>query len=448
MKYYIMLLPLLFAINGTGQTNILKIKNGNIETTDQLFFGEKILIQGEESGTVTSGTIYYSYGATEKSVKISLDGSKWSAFLEPIPPKTNIVLDIRLNRFLTESEINSIKSDLVSSIKEAINKQLDRLGTVFYKPDELKHESISSTIEKLKENYTSITVDDGMLFIVWFDTLLNKTWENDDLINLLNSQNSLNDLKNDETLTAATKVLNEKLSADSTNYSSLIKELVIMANEIESGNIEALQFDDNIGQVQSLDDSLKSERDSYLAIYNFNIKPEIESAGKYVDMKKIIDDEIDNLAKISSQQSYGITATVTAKTLGVESYLGVDVGANLINKQAATGMFVMISPYLWKIDPDKDVGLFTGRRIKLREVVTPTVGFGLGGGDLEGKNPIYFVGAGIRLNKIVRASFGGIYYKKTKKKEHKWSFGAGLSINVKHIGDFLKLTSSAQSSIQ
>jgi len=103
-----------------------------------------------------------------------------------------------------------------------------------------------------------------------------------------------------------------------------------------------------------------------------------------------------------------------------------------------------LSPYLCKIDPDKDYNLFES---SIWCFLTPTVGFSFGNGN-EKIKPIYFAGVGVRLNKIVRVAIGGTYFTPLNSDTYKWSFGLNASINTNYISEFIKSITSVQSNIQ
>jgi len=166
-------------------------------------------------------------------------------------------------------------------------------------------------------------------------------------------------------------------------------------------------------------------------------------AGKK-ELKGIIDNIKTEGAEILKKETIVLSTTTSQEILGIESFIGFDLGATYIPKLSATPFFITLSPYLCKIDPDKDYNLFES---SIWCFLTPTVGFSFGNGN-EKIKPIYFAGVGVRLNKIVRVAIGGTYFTPLNSDTYKWSFGLNASINTNYISEFIKSITSVQSNIQ
>lgn len=430
---FILLPFILVPLVSRSQTNTIFLKEGKATNlASKLAYGENILIKGElKNGIVTKVTIDYYYGVNKRTVKANISGNSWTAILDPLPIRTNLILEVKIERIISSEDLIKVKGFIQNRIELKVDSLINKLQKTGIDIDQyFKSNNWGDSIANaLGSDFSGYYLINGTPFSEYSSGLINQEVSDELLIRLVNSRKSIQEIPFDQGLRIGFDSLLVKI--DTISNKELIESLekLFKPNEIEKLDIKKMR-----SEVTLLPDSVN--KNIFLAVI----------ASTDYDQIKVFNEATSSLLKALDTigirlkaEVFTVSMETTAETLGAENYLGVDLGTVLIDDIGTAGLFVLINPY-WgkKIDPEKDP-------IGIREKVTPSFGFGFSGNDLEGKKPVYFVGVGLRLNRIVRASLGSSINKKSGAKHFDWNLAAGISINVNFVGDLLKLTSAAQS---
>lgn len=390
-------------------TNILKFdsKTGKFEDTGSFPpYGEKIIVQGNYSDGCQGVTVKCSWGNNEQESGAVLNNGLWQVVVGPFPVNANVLFEIKESFYLNNEEIESLTTGFLNSIEYASTKFFE--NNMGMSQEQFNKFILKNTQEKLDTILQKNKLDKNF----YINPLIEKIISSPLIINKIAGLSKF--LKSD----FYKIVVEEKDSVVSA------KKIFDMIND---GNYDQKLIDDFVGKDSTLITLETDARKSYQEYYN---------------VKNILKEQFRSI--IRTEIFYSQTNT-SQEFMGIESYIGFDLGMVVIPEISSTPVFITVSPYLSKIDPAKDYR-FTKKTWD--KFLTPTFGVSLSN---ENSSPIYFAGIGFRLNKVVRLALGSVYYKSKETGKYEYTYAFSASVNTHFITDFLSMitaTISAQSNIK
>ncbi|GAB2613484.1 hypothetical protein [Belliella aquatica] len=422
---------------GVCQSNLLNydlVKMGFIEK-EPIPFGEKIIIKGNSSNILESLTVKSIYGINEIVSTANISDKSWTVIVGPFPKRTNIIFEIAEKRTLTKSETEEIIKYWEESVVSSLQKSIDSNSTYENREDffnqifnPLKNEFLTKWNSYFLPN--NLELGNYVISLLEFEIINNwNVWNNN------SSDLRLKKYVWDESFFFKKYLIPNKNAGGEINKILKAEDPVLYLFKLEDEDINKL-----FTQILELDQNSNLTENQLRKQFKSEIEEPIK---KYQTAISFYSKEFNSLRIISSQ-TIQLTHTTNAETLGLESYLGIDLGAVYTHNTSTTNFFVNLNPYLKKTDPEKDYPLFQSN---LLHNLTPSVGFGIGSG-VENIKPVYFVGVGLRVNKAIRFGFGGTYYFSPEKNKYDWNQSFYGSVSINFVSDLFRLINSASTNIQ
>lgn len=415
---------LLLLMLGVLYIPILKAQNSNFwdlrkERTEPLPYGETIVLKDSFEGPVNSISVTAIYGLNKQTGEVSIDGNTWTALVGPFPVRTNVIFIIHKKWSLSDNDIGKINGSLVDAINQTTTELIN--SGKHYNGDSLVNQTIKKIGNKINDACIGLTSANNQsakeLILAQVRSLLK-----DNVTGFLGRLGEIEEIKSGTLFKAVKREKMDLTDAAVLNYMFSNDEKVQKANT----SMEKATF-------ENLFNSAKEKYDTFM------------------QANKELNEKIISISNAILKEAYYVrTESTSQETSGVQSYIGVDLGLTYVDELSATPFFITLSPYLAKIDPEKDYKLNTHNLCKfgksLLYFITPS--FGIGIGNTKDIKPVYFAGMGCRLNKMARITVGGTYFTEPGKDKYKWCWGFGASISVSYVSDLIKLISSAQSNIK
>ena len=308
-------------------------------------FGESIIINGTSKMSPNSLTIKSIFGYNEIITEGNISGNKWSVIVGPFPKRTNIIFEITEKTNLTSKEVNKIilywEESIISSIQKAIDSNVS-----FSTEEEYFNHIFNPLKEEFIQNWNSIFLSDGKNLSTYIISLL----ENEIINNWENWNTNSSGLREPKNIIQNSQFYNLFLIP--------YKDRVGLINSVlESDNpvltlfsLEDESVDNLIDEIISVREDTTINKRALLNLYKLDITT---SKMKYESGKEFLKNQINKITLIRSE-TIQITHFASAETLGLESYLGVDLGGVYTHNTSTTNFFVNTNPYLVKTDPEKD----------------------------------------------------------------------------------------------
>jgi hypothetical protein len=401
--------------------------NSFVNSNEPIPYGEKIIITGNSEAEIIAVDVEIIYGLNTQEIKAGVNGSHWSAIVGPFPARSNVIFIIKERKKISPTEMEKITFDIINSINESSDTIISRFKEV--KKDSLVLFYINNLEKAMRNEMSSYFSTHGTPAL---NGILNEIkLVLTDSFPKINSLREINKIVEDDFYQIA---FNNKDDLPYINKTDTNK--INFAYKLSS--LDTVEVDSINKVIAALDSTLTPKLLNILYM-QFITKYHAYKTAK-TEIEGIIRKKSANILK----ESISVSSIPTSKeVLGVESYIGIDLGLTYIDKLSATSFFATLSPYLSKTDPEKDYK-FTCN--SLLHFITPTVGIGIGN-DSKGIKPIYLAGIGIRLNKITRITVGGVYYTEPEQEKYTWSLGFTASINVNYVSDLLRKMTAAQSGL-
>ncbi|MDD4993095.1 MAG: hypothetical protein PHR83_12775 [Paludibacter sp.] len=390
-------------------------------------YGEKLIIRGTVPGQIEYINVTAVYGLVTQKVKADISGHTWSAIVGPFPVKSNVTFIIDQERKLTDAEIEQLVDTLVETVNSA-SRQFMVNDKAMYQDDFKKLVSTRVFNNRKLDSYATNN-NHPLDSILWNE--FEQTIFKGNFAKRVSDLKALNDIKAQKFYRLIEKY---KTSPGCAKFIRQLDE----GDELSSKDTTVLFAD------------LKHDKTFEYSELSVQYKFLLDVYTPYREAKKELKGIIENIrakgTEILKKQMIVLSTSTSMEILGIESYIGFDLGAMYIPKLSNTRFFVTLSPYLRKIEPDKDYRIDFNHVGTLLYFFTPTLGYGIGNKEAD-ISPIYFVGLGCRLNKIVRIAVGGNYYTPTNATTYEWSWGVNASINTNYISDFVRSITSVQANI-
>ena len=148
------------------------------------------------------------------------------------------------------------------------------------------------------------------------------------------------------------------------------------------------------------------------------------------------------IEKIENTRLYSVVSLQSGlQVKDIEHYAGFDISENyLFNGNSVSTLFTA-NIYFKRVDYNEPPKTF-------RDYFSLTAGLGITTPNINSKGPVYFIGAGIRLNKIFRINGGVAFYNSSDKGKFIYNESIGLSINFRFIGDLFEVFNGATANFQ
>lgn len=414
-----------------SQSNILNFNNetGKFDSSQgKPPFGEKIIVNGESKGAFKEISLKIIYGTNEQEVTANINGNRWSAIVGPFPINANVLFIIKEKRTISEDEIDEIRGHLEEAIEEAYNSFFN-IGKS-KSPSDFADEMINILDRSIGYKWKEYSTESGLslkefILVEIHKLIINENWhlifnnfrnitnirDNQFYKKIIENRESNEWIKRNFSTTDTISTIN--------NFSNVYRDSLFLV-------VDTLLAVPGTNTAERLwDSSLKNE----IALYT-SAKSEINKLLKSIELIK--------------QEIIITTMPTSQEIMGIQSYLSIDMGMTYIADLDKTPFFVTISPHFTKIEPAEN---YRFGKDNWKYFISPTLGFGVSGDGIGEIKPIYFVGLGVRLNKVVRMATGVTYHKPVEKDHYKWNFAFNASISVNYVSEFLKLITSAQSNI-
>lgn len=424
---FAILLPLMFfSINVAAQSNVLffneKTQDFDLQKGEtRMTANEKILIQCDAAYVYDTVRITAAWNDKEQSVVAALADKKWTAVVGPFPPRTNVLFTVYRVRKLSPDEIQTFQNLLVDNLN-AYNIRLIKenlpITPVEYQTGLSKQLTIAVQ-QEFENSWGEATI--RRLSDAIFPLVSDKGWT------------MKSDLRKDKVLASDFYVLALKMYGSDTQIKELVDSInadrPIPAPDEWSAKSGALY--EKIKQTEGYDTSTLNN------IYKDMYKGYSAYLNAYAEVKRQIVAQSDILLK---KETVTVLGRLSQAVAGIHSYIGFDMGLTYIQKISQTPFFITVSPYLKKIEVDKDYRFnFTN----FFRFITPTFGINLNTEDNK-ISPIYFVGVGCRLNKVARIAVGETYYLPTGGSKYEWSLGVNASVNTNYLVEFISAFNMAK----
>lgn len=443
LKFFSFFFSFIIANSALSQNNILIFdpeKGDFVDKTEPIPFGEQILINGSSKSNPKNVSVKSIFGISEITSEASINGNRWSVKVGPFPKRTNIIFEVTEKSPLSKAETEEIIEYWENSIVSAIENALDSVQT-FTNEEDFFNKVFNPLKEEFLKSWNSYFLENGQNLATYIISLM-ETEIIDNWDDWYSYSSALREKKN---ILNNSKFVNDFLKPNKNKAAKIAAVLDAEDPADVLFNLDGAQLDSLFIAIIEASKDEKLTPGDLKTIFDSEIQP---AKTKYDEGVAFLESEINKLSLIRSQ-TIVLTHFASAETLGLESYLGVDLGAVYTHNTSTTNFFVNLNPYLKKTDPEKDYPLFAkgAKDGNILHNLTPSVGFGIGSG-VENIKPVYFVGLGLRINKAIRFGFGGTYFLSNETNEYDWNPSFYGSISINFISDLFRLINSASTNIQ
>lgn len=391
--------------------------SGKFQEKQSIAYGSTILVEGQSSAnyhTVELEIIVNNKNA--KNIEVDISGNRWYAVVAPFPIGANVIFTVRETVLMSNNGALAFQQEVLKVLENAIAdayrgklKQMKFEDIVF---------SYASSDLSLKWQMYRLPSGERLDSAV-FSAIL----------------------KSREDIGATNGLLNFELKPNV--QKSLIKFLdksTFAQKLIDSADTQLML--DSVLFFSKVDTLLKdvSEEDARIIRMDlneaYNERKEVREA--IVGLKS----RVLETALLSAKRSFTVSVNSSSQeVLGLQKYVGTDLGMMLIPGLGKAPVFALFSPHLTKIDPDKD---YCWKKHGCKYFFALSLGIGLGQG-LEGLQPVYYTGLSFRQNTAVRYHAGAVYYSSSNRNGFDAFLGLGVSLSLHYLPDFLRVLSTAQS---
>ncbi len=405
-----------------------------------------VLLKGTGVADILKLKVYCTTAGLQRQEykNVQIKEKNWNVLVGPFPQKQNILLEFEIERKISQKESEEIKAKALESALNAFSK-------MFYKlPYSMNPDDLIPTIQQLLGELLSPALNDykDETGVSVKESLINRITAKSipKTIDFLNANLSVMEAQLEKFhMTVAALIKNAKKDIPTSDSSDLL-----ILNEINK--LEDSQINESV--------TARLSNAGNKAMLN-NIIAQFDSIN--LKFKTIIRGELQKMILTRSETIRINDLKSDVLNTNIKDYIGIDIMPTLYgnNRPGTFGLFLTFSPYFGKIDPDEallDRALFKYRDPmtkeadwekrffnSLRRTVTPTVGLGLvnSPADTALNKFMAFAGVSIRMNKLIRFSFGKTFYSaKVAPKILLSSWTYGISIDVEYLADVLKIVSS------
>lgn len=423
-------------------------------------FGKKVVLVGTHDTQIRELVIRQIYHDRDDLLEVNTSGNNWYAIAGPYQPKQEVVLIFSIKSAVSESTKNNLHNNF--------NQSFNNFREDLFATEEIDSEDIAGTLRPILlrnlpvkfDNYT--TPDGNTLRDLIVETLLSKNMRL--LVELVNSQENLRahliSLKN-QTESFSQRIQNDNIKGrydqsdkfaenvaerDNTILSSLQNINITTENELNMFNeyfsrfkeiIQKLELDENeiiiyqrlaerINSIFKDASELKSENNRLLDDLNRRTVQRIENT--------------DLLAAVSINSSFGVK--------DIENFAGFDVGPTYIHSENSVSTMFLVNIYFGRVEvnsnPLSHRKLFSRNAPNfLKSRISLSTGIGITSPNIDKNSPLFFAGAGYRVNRLFRVTGGYTFYRDENEDNFAFNKSIGVSVNFRYINDILQIFNSA-----
>lgn len=384
---------------------------------------ERVIIKCVPAIQYDSIRIRAMWNDQDQEVKAVVSGRQWMAIVGPFPAHARVIFAITRYRHMIPSEIEPLVGAFVESANQYTTVILDKKKAI--SPETFQKELTAKFTSELGNK--GLDANQKTLTEKFLPTLAQS------IKDVAPQVTSLDAVYETQFYQSYASVLGAK---DTT--------MPFLADDKRGKRV--LAFDEfatqNADVVQQIEKEKAISKAAQKVMYDHTIIPKLTS---FLAGKKQLEDIIGVKAtEFLAQQTVIVNGPAVAEIAGIHSYIGFDVGLMYIPKLNQTPFFFTLSPYLSKIEVDKDYTLSCDNLLR---IFTPTFGISLNTSEAK-VSPVYFAGVGCRLNKVARLAVGGTYYLPTGASIYDWSWGFSASINTSFLVEFISAFDYLKAKVQ
>lgn len=372
------------------------IKNKQKQEID---FGKPIIITGKLGNSdINLITIKYNSYMHQGTVNAKISDGYWRANLNSFLPNDFLQITFEVHRKISKKEKDNIKQILYSQMTLLKDKIFSEMADKSFSDEELIQFVDSLWNEPERKSLKNYTTKNGKPY----DKKLVEIIVEANLDNLLEKQQKVNNA-----IENTVKNINDKYQVKT-----------VSSNE--------------------LSDTVKSRLKSDTSRIAKNLLDRYENLKRREsDLKNEIDEQFtENVNLIVSElKEYSIDNIMTdvVDVSNFKHYIDLDIGASYmyVKKESQFGYMFLANLYCKKVDLDNHPKTW-GDRLSI------TAGIGYTPFDSLANTPLYFIGAGLRVNPVWKSNLGFSFFRRVGNKGYDWNFTFGLSMSIKYITQLRK----------
>lgn len=371
-------------------------------------FGEKIVIFGKAEAELKKLEIELDINGKIDTVGASIVNGRWSTSVGPFAKSSNVIFNFKYEKSIKQSEIDSLIVRL--------NKDIQSYLAGFISAGTNNGVSPQSFTKEFQDQFTKVISDKYM------DYMIDNKEKLGDFLNILSSKYLSDPVLRDGLLNDVSKIQEFKYLKEHVRGSG-----GIACNELKKNGADNKLFSDSTLSAEDVNPILER----LVSVCERNA----------IAVEMFSKEMTDGLSRALSKKRNVSNQVTSNKILGIETYIGFDVGMMMVAERAITPAFISLSPYFIKTDPSFEYKIDLMQPSTLLHIITPTLGVGFGD-EAKGFNPLYFVGGSIRMNKVVRISVGSTFFKKNE--DFKFDLAIGASLNINYLSEFMNLLNASK----
>lgn len=431
-----------FIIDGDGIK--IKKKNGKKPVIP---FGKKIILSGSYKSQIDEIEIRQIYDDRDQTLDVNVSGNNWYALTGPFSPDQEVVLIFFIKSVVTDKEKEQLLKNFTSDF--------EKFRTDLFETTEIAPEDVDGSIKLILQKNLSPK------FKNYRDSAGNTLKEKIIETLMYNNMSLLEGLVSSQELVRSKKM-------NSANQEESIGKIDQVSDFIEQSEktifkLEDFEADTTFlksyfqGTNQLSGDSLKTlliNNRSFLDQNRNILQAEIDSIeNKNKNLLEEVKEE--TIHKIKSTE---IISAVSLKSgfgvKDIERYAGFDLGPTFINSESSVTTMFTANIYFERNEVNKD--LFPLKDINsknlgvsLKERVSLTAGIGITTPNIDKDSPLFFIGAGFRVNRIFRITYGYSFHRPAQEDPSDFIFSEsiGISVNFRYISDLLQIFNSTTSTL-
>ncbi|MDG5766237.1 hypothetical protein QA596_02080 [Balneolales bacterium ANBcel1] len=437
-------------------------------------FGKKIILTGSHHSRIRTLEIRQFFGDHESVVPVNLQGRHWSAVTGPFPPNEDVVFLFSLATDLTASDKQTILDQFRKSLGEFVGElRVDGLDDRQFRDsmrvwlDEYMPPEFEDYADRDGRTLRSIIVEaalDRDLSAVR-DSLINAQRNMTGLRPVIEHLMIETDKQKHQTLDSLRQLALEAPDDDSPQREELEESLgnwfrdlkELGQSVLDAPNLlyvsRPLPAAEYIRRFDDLSERL-NRFGSKLREWGADDPPFLTAMRNHKQGLKLVSESYLNSLQTLHTAHTRIVADATQEveqaelvsaasfsseigTKDIESYAGFDVGPLVIPAAEAYGYFFTVNIYPGKVDANRDPRHWYKDRLSL------TAGIGLTTPYLDADGPVFYAGAGYRINRAFRVTGGATFYRPEGDDSLKWMFGTGVTLHFRFINDLLHIFSGS-----
>lgn len=410
-------------------------------------FGKRIVLSGTHNSQISDLSIRLIYGDKDEVLDAKVSNQSWYAVVGPFPVNEDVILLFDIKSYVT----NSMRQELISDFEKSFDRFRDDLFDTGLDVErsalrDVLNPILNRNLPDYFENY--LTPENETLKNLISDFLLSQDLEAlEELIgtqeNIKSQQGSLDGIKDEIIkLIEQNNVRNlyeEQKPFEGDVYDSDIKiiEDVLNKNDVLNKADNRIRLPDIINSLETLDDNFKENISTLIADYDTSsAKKDSLQSSKTMQLEEIYQATIE---KIENTRLYSaINLKSSLQVSDIEHYAGFDISENyLFNGNSVSTLFT-VNIYFKRVDYNQPPKTFLDH-------LSLTAGLGITTPNINSNGPVYFIGAGVRLNKIFRINSGYAFYNSSEEGKYTGNFTSGLSINFRFIADLFEIFNGSTS---